>query len=126
MSDAKLARAELVAKNAKLQAWLDRGFRLLAFVAMVAVFVTLFMILVLSQQNKQLNEINLQTNRRLIECTTPGYKCFSDSQKRTGKVIVNLNEATKAAVICADRPGSITEEEMNQCMLDHLAKQEGK
>lgn len=65
---------------------------------------------------------NGKTAERIIDCTSPTGKCFKESQERTGDVIVQLNTIAKYAAVCADRPGSITAEEMNKCITEQIRK----
>lgn len=69
--------------------------------------------------------INRAGNQYIKECTTPGggtepvHACFEDSQKRTAVVIGQLNQATLAAIICADKVSG--DEAITKCVTDRLA-----
>lgn len=76
----------------------------------------------LTEDNKRLNTLTLHNSGILIDCTTPAGKCYQRSQADTRRAVVNLNTITKAATVCADRPGAITYSEMEQCITAELAK----
>jgi hypothetical protein len=62
---------------------------------------------IIEQQHSQLTQIeeigknNGETGTLIKDCVYPTGKCFRDSQERTGQAIVTLNDATVAAVSCA-------------------------
>jgi hypothetical protein len=56
------------------------------------------------------------------DCTTPGRDCFEESQKRTGGVVSDINEVAVYAAYCADQPGAITVQDIEQCVLNQLAR----
>lgn len=66
-----------------------------------------------------------QQRDRLIDCTTPGGRCFEDSQKRTADAVGNLNEITVFAAACADKAGVNTVAQIQACVLDELEKSHG-
>jgi hypothetical protein len=84
----------------------------------------------LTETNVKLNNITVENSKLLVDCTTPGYPCYERSRGESGKAVTILNNATKAAVICADQQGSITTTEMETCIKTEVAKiqkiQEGK
>jgi hypothetical protein len=119
----------LEAEAVKWKRRLDATIRVLVIMMACAVGSSLYLTTVsinrveqLTQDNKKLNKITLQNSSILIDCTTPGGKCFEQNQRRTGQVVVNLNEVTKIATICADRPGSISLEEMEACIKTELER----
>jgi hypothetical protein len=58
------------------------------------------------------------------DCTTPGRDCFDENQKRTGEAVSSINEVVLYAAYCADQPGATTPEEIEQCVLNQLARGE--
>jgi hypothetical protein len=109
----------------RLMYWFDMGIRLLVLLVAVAIGASLYLIILLGQQNKALNEQNVRIGSRLIDCTTQGHRCYDESNARTNKVIITLNQVTKAAAVCADKPGPISETEMDDCVVNLLSKQPG-
>lgn len=65
---------------------------------------------------------NHMVSERIVDCTSPTGKCFKEGQARTNTAVVQLNTVAKYAAVCADRPGSITAQEMNDCIEEQLRK----
>lgn len=68
---------------------------------------------------------NAQRNSRaavdaIKDCTTPGRKCFTRSQRQTGKVVGSLNDMTVIAAACADRPNSQTLMQIKRCIVKEI------
>jgi hypothetical protein len=67
---------------------------------------------VIEQQKSQLTQIedigkgNRSTGNLIKDCVDPGGKCFRDGQERTGQLVVSINDATIAAVSCAQTEDS--------------------
>lgn len=53
---------------------------------------------------------------RIEDCTTPGRKCFEDGQRRLGRTVGTINRYAIAAAYCADRTGTQTIPELEQCI----------
>lgn len=111
---------------------MDTLVRILVMLIAIAVGVSLYCIVVVSYnvqqltiQNNDLNRRNIQIGQRLIDCTTEGHTCYDQSNQRTNRVIISLNDVTKAAAVCADKPGTIGIKEMDDCIQTELSK-EGK
>lgn len=102
----------------RLSAW----WKVLIAVSFVAILVTTSFVVVTLVQVQQLAQVNANLNSRLVDCTTPGHACYDEGQKRTGQAVVTLNEVTKAAVICADQPGVITQATMESCLNKQLGR----
>ena len=122
-------RTERLAKNQirtqRLKFWMDAFIRALAILIAVTVGISLYYLVTLTQQNNELTQQNNRIGERLIDCTTQGHTCYDQSNARTNKVIITLNDVTKAAAVCADKPGSIKAEQMDDCIKAVLTK-EGK
>lgn len=77
---------------------------------------TLSQVQQLSIENKTLNERTSMSAARLIDCTTPGHACYDQGNAKTAAAIDILNQATEAAVVCGDRPGTMTYGQMKACV----------
>lgn len=63
---------------------------------------------------------NGEVAHRIVDCTDPKGTCFRESQQRTGAAVVQISDIAKYAAICADRHGSITAEEMDDCIQEQM------
>lgn len=59
---------------------------------------------------------------RIEDCTTPGRRCFEESQERLGQTVGSLNDYALAAAYCADRPGPQTIVELEDCIRGEVAR----
>lgn len=73
-----------------------------------------------AQRIEEISKGNREIQIRLQDCTTPGGKCFKEGQARTGNAVVQISEISKIAAVCADKPGTITAEEMDNCIQSTL------
>lgn len=102
---------------------------LVVLVVIAALVTTYFTILTLTkvqtltEQNVELNKLSVSNGELIVDCTTPGGGCYERSRQATGQAVLSLNQVTKAAVICADRPGVITTSEMESCITIEIKKQ---
>jgi hypothetical protein len=71
---------------------------------------------------RQTQHDNAEALRLIRSCTTPGEKCFNESQKRTADVVTDLNRVAVYAASCADRRGVQGEDEIYACVVRLLAK----
>lgn len=60
---------------------------------------------------------------RIEDCTTPGRRCFEESQERLGRTVGTINRYALAAAACADRPGVQTITELEDCILAEITRQ---
>lgn len=56
------------------------------------------------------------TNRFIINCTTPGHKCYEDSHHNTASTIQQLDEVIVLANFCAGVPGNNTLAKVRACV----------
>ena len=56
----------------------------------------------------------------VIDCTAPNGHCYREGTKRTSTAVIQNSEISKYAAVCADRPGTITAEEMDDCIQEQL------
>lgn len=54
-----------------------------------------------AERAKEAAENAARSAERIEDCTTPGRKCFDDSQKRTAEAIVGINEGTLRVIVAA-------------------------
>jgi hypothetical protein len=69
---------------------------------------------------------SIDSQQRLVDCTTPGHSCYDESLKRQAAVIGDppapINNVVILAAACADRPGIQTETTIRACVLAGLEK----
>lgn len=125
-----LSHADLVANADKWKARFDNILRALVVVVVIAALATTYFTIAtlgkvqtLTEQNVELNKLSVSNGDLIVDCTTPGGGCYERSRAETGKVVLNLNQVTKAAVICADQPGVITASAMESCITTEIKKQ---
>lgn len=53
-----------------------------------------------AQNGEALQRID-EVNERLIDCNTPTGECFAESQKRTAKAVVGVNQNTLRVIVAA-------------------------
>lgn len=63
-----------------------------------------------------------QTADRIADCTQPSGQCYKNNEYRTNTAVIQLNTIAKYAAICADRPGSITAQQMDDCIEEQIRK----
>jgi predicted PurR-regulated permease PerM len=71
---------------------------------------------------RQTQRDNAELLTLIRSCTTPGQKCFNESQKRTADVVADLNRVAVYAASCADKRGVQGEDEIYACVIKLLAK----
>lgn len=72
-------------------------------------------------QNQELLREVKSTNKRLIDCTTPGGECYAEGQKNTGKAIMGINEGTMRVIVAAlscQADGITEEQELAVCTVE--------
>jgi hypothetical protein len=119
MTDEQLALAR------HTQTWENRltfFWKLLIIFGVLTICATAGFVVYTLAEVQRVSQVNSRLNQRMIECTTPGYRCYDDGTARTGEAVHSLNEVTKAAVICADQPGVITQATMESCLKKQLGK----
>ena len=119
MSDEQLTLAQ---HTQKWESRLTFFWKLLIIFGVMTICVTTGFVVYTLTEVQRVSQVNSRLNQRMIECTTPGYRCYDEGQERTGQAVVTLNEVTKAAVICADQPGVITQATMESCLKKQLGK----
>ena len=83
------------------------------------VFATYSLLSVVREQQKT----NVGTNERIVDCTTPGGKCYQQGQERTGQAVGDILKGATYAIACADKRGVQTEAEIQACVLKRIAKE---
>jgi hypothetical protein len=72
---------------------------------------------------REQQKTNVGTNERIVDCTTPGGKCYQQGQKRTGAAVADILKGATYAIACADKRGVQTEAEIQACVLKRIAKE---
>lgn len=89
-----------------------------AFIATLIIYLvsTMAILIVLGYQSQE-------QRHRLIDCTTPGGRCYQDAQERTGEAIAELvksdgdtRDLIVAAVACGQNPLNDTKEDILACV----------
>lgn len=106
--------------------WYELIKTLLIGVTVLFATITMFAVLILLTR---VDETTVSTNRygeRLVDCTTPGHKCYDDGLKNQAEAIESLNKITIYATFCAKTlPPTITVEEMQKCIQARITKEGG-
>lgn len=71
-------------------------------------------------------EANDRVLDKIESCTTPGRKCFRDSQARTAKVVADINQVTVLAAVCAANAPQPTVPIIEECIREQLAAVRGR
>ncbi len=69
-----------------------------------------------AQQNLNILGVVNGNSDLLIDCNTPGGKCFDESEKRSVESIGSVNAIAIAAAFCADQRGTKTSSEFRKCI----------
>lgn len=59
-------------------------------------------------------------NQILIDCTTPGHKCYEDGQARARTFGANIQLIVVLAAACAKQPQNVTVEQIQACVVKGL------
>jgi hypothetical protein len=108
MTEMRMRRAEVLARAA-----------VVAFVA--AVMAVLVMVVVgqavqLQKLGKIANDTRAGTDR-LVDCTTPGGKCYEQGRSTTSGAVGSINKVTVAAIYCSGKLGpKATLDQLNVCV----------
>lgn len=103
-------------------------------VGVIVVVVQTYSLLNTVRESQQTNTSTIQAAKsaaweaergtdRIEDCTTPGRKCYEQSQKRTADVVTDLNRVAVFAAACADKPGVQGEDEIYSCVIRLLAEE---
>jgi Na+-translocating ferredoxin:NAD+ oxidoreductase RnfG subunit len=84
--------------------------------AVIALVLSLLTLLARQQANHQAQLRQQQILTILVNCTTPGHKCYDDGQKRTGALIKELEETAVLANLCAAHHPNSTRRELEACI----------
>lgn len=79
--------------------------------------------------------VSIDSRRKLLDCTTPGGKCYEISQSKTGQAIKQLIDAGQVreevtrrivilAITCTDRPGVNTIREIYVCVRTEMKERD--
>lgn len=74
----------------------------------------------LTVKTRQTTQNTNRTAKAVLDCTTPGGKCFKRGRRATAKAVGDINRVIVLAAACADRPGDQTREQIERCVLDAL------
>lgn len=66
-------------------------------------------------------EANDRVLAKIRSCTTPGEKCFQESQRRTAQVVADINQVTVLAAVCAANAPQPTVPIIEECIREQLA-----
>lgn len=112
--------AERDAQHARIQAkgrvvkWLTWALGILLALGMGAV------VLISQYQLQQLGSVAADTKRnsdRLVDCTTPGGKCYEQGRSATGGAVGTINKVTISAIYCSGKLGPVaTIAALNACV----------
>lgn len=58
----------------------------------------------------------VSTNDQILDCLTPGGKCYEQSRTNSKTTVASINEVTAYAAVCADRPGTQTLADIRLCI----------
>ena len=121
--------AELTVQKEKWKNRVTAVLQVFTAIAIITVFLMMYFVVVsllkinnLTETNNDLSKLTVTISKRLEDCTTPTGDCYKNAQTSQGSAVVTLNTVTKAAVICADRPGSISESELEKCIQEEIPK----
>lgn len=82
------------------------------------------------RDSQQIAIKNREANDKILEaiesCTTPGRKCFRESQRRTAKVVADINQVTVLAAVCAANAPSPTVPVIEECIRRQLEAVAGR
>jgi heme exporter protein D len=82
------------------------------------------------REAQEANAAQREANDRVLEkirsCTTPGEKCFRQSQRRTAKVVADINQVTVLAAVCAANASQPTVPVIEECIREQLAAVRGR
>lgn len=71
-------------------------------------------------QNNQVL-LNVQTGTdRLVDCTTPGGKCYEQGSRSQSAAVKTINEMSVYAAYCAHKPDNDTVQEIKSCIEQEL------
>lgn len=107
---------------AKWKRILDNAIRILVLLSAVALCFSLYFTLVSLNRIEEIGEANNRLNKIMLDCTQPKGECYERSVATTAQAVVELSDVSKAATVCADKPGSLRIEEMDACIKTELAK----
>lgn len=124
---------DLVKKTARYE-FFRRLTIVLALFLLVATLVTTVVCVILIRGTQQTGspilKAVLEGQDQIKECTTPGYECFDEGQRRQADVIGDppgpINTVIVKAVSCADAPGVQTDVEISKCVLQRLRLEAAK
>lgn len=63
----------------------------------------------------------VSTNDQILDCLTPGGKCYEQSRTNSKTTVASINEVTAYAAVCADRPGTQGLSAIRLCIADLIA-----
>jgi hypothetical protein len=79
-----------------------------------------YVTVVASYQLQQLHGVAIDTKRnsdRLVDCTTPGGKCYEQGRSTTTGAVGSINKVTVAAIYCSGKLGpKATIDQLNSCV----------
>lgn len=118
MSDEKVNRWGHIVRE--LQGWI-------AFLIIFCMVGGLGWLVIRSQHNapviSHIDSVSTDTSNILnfiVDCTTPGHKCYEDGQKNTAGVIQKLEDIILLASVCSKVPGNNTVQEIKACVENGL------
>jgi hypothetical protein len=80
------------------------------------------------RESQVTNTKTLDTTQRtldaVLDCTTPGRKCFDRGQKQTADAVADINKVAVLAAACADEPGVQGRDEIFACVVQQLGEEE--
>lgn len=93
---------------------------------LVGVLIVGAIVLAVQTQNaaEQARHTTRNTNKvahAVLDCTTPGGKCFKRSKRATARAVGDINRVIVLAATCADMPGDQTQRQIERCVLHRLA-----
>lgn len=72
------------------------------------------------ESNVQARESSDKVLEAIQSCTTPGEKCFRESQRRTAEVVSSINDVTVLAAVCAANLDPPTIDQIESCIRSNL------
>jgi hypothetical protein len=102
-----------------------RVVKFLSWVLVAAAVILLGLVVVVQgYQLQKLTGVAADTKRnsdRLVDCTTPGGKCFEQSRSATSGAVGSINRVTVAAIYCSGKLGpTATIDAINHCVATQI------